>query len=253
VNAPLGRANKEMTVHPVHLPDGPGPRHAAWRSQPPGSCLSASRGANRLEHIGCLHAPTGRYPCVMKLQVVFTRDELVAFAGQWLPLKLLLGDASKEDRFLALSDPTTIDLVPDAGLRIACRAQIRYPVLGLTVPVTARHVSVLFSPSVALQDGLPALAFQLKIEQAELSGIPARLNATITDAVNRALSERVKPSWPFGRSLTRSIAMPALLATTQSIDLSVRSGSVHVSDEAFTFELSVHADATRRTAATPAE
>lgn len=184
----------------------------------------------------------------MKLQVVFSHDELVAFAAQWLPLKLLLGD--KGDRFLQLSDPTTIELVPHEGLRIICRAEIRWPVLGLTVPITARNLSVLLRPSVGLQEGHPALMFRLKIEQAELSGVPTRLNGTITDAINRALSERVKPSWAFGRSLTRSIAMPALLATTQSIDLAVQSGVVHVTEEAFTFELSLRGDATRRTAVT---
>src|SRR3978361_2110997 len=155
----------------------------------------------------------------MKLQVVLSRDELVSFAAQWLPLKLLLGDASHEDRFLELTDPTTIELIPNAGLRIACRAQIRWPVLGITVPITARTIGVMFSPSVALQDGHPALVFRLKIEQAELSGLPKGVNATLTDAVNRRLSEKLKPSWPFGRSLTRSIPMPAVLATTQSIDL----------------------------------
>ena len=181
----------------------------------------------------------------MKLQVVLTRDELVAFAAQWLPLKLLLGD--KEDRFLQLTEPTTIELAEGAGLRIACRAQIRWPVLGLTVPVTARNLAVLFSPTVELQEGHPALVFRLRIEHAELSGIPARFNGTLTDGVNRALSERVKFSWPFGRSLTRAIPMPLMLATTEVIELAVLAGSVHVSAEQLTFELGLRADATRRT------
>jgi hypothetical protein len=180
----------------------------------------------------------------MKLQVVLTRDELVSFAGQWLPLKLLLGD--KEDRFLQLTDPTTIELAEGAGLRIACRAQIRWPVLGLTVPVTARNLTVLFRPAVELQEGHPALVFRLEIEHAELSGIPARLNGTLTEGVNRALSERVKFSWPFGRTLTRSIPMPPVLATTEAIELAVQAGSVHVSEEQLTFELALRADATRR-------
>jgi len=182
----------------------------------------------------------------MKLTAVFSRDELVAFAAQWLPLKLLLGDVSKEDRYLLLSDPTAIELVPGAGLRIVCRAQFRWPLFGITVPITARNVSALFSPTVGLEEGHPALVFRLKIEQSELLGVPARLNGPITEAINRALSERVRPAWPFGRMLTRSIAMPAVLATTQSIDLAVQSGAVHITDDAFTFELSVRGDATRR-------
>jgi hypothetical protein len=182
----------------------------------------------------------------MKLQAVFSRDELVSFAAQWLPLKLLLGDPSKDDRFLMLTDPKAIELVPNAGLRIACRAQIRWPVLGMSVPITARTLSVLLTPSIASIEGHPALVFRLKIEQADLSGVPARLDSTVTDAINRALSERVKPTWKFGQSLTRGVPMPAILATTESIDLEVQSGAVEVSHEAFTFQLTLSAEAPRR-------
>ncbi|HEX5656729.1 MAG TPA: hypothetical protein VFX59_06010 [Polyangiales bacterium] len=182
----------------------------------------------------------------MKLQAVFSRDEVVAFASEFLPLKLQLGDPKKDERYLLLSDPKTIDLVPGRGLRIACRAQIRWPVLGMNVPITARNLSVLMTPSVVELDGQPALAFKPRIEQADLSGVPARLDSTLTEAVNRALMERVAPTWKFGTMLTRSIAMPAMLSTTQSIDLGVAAGEVHVSEEAFTFSLVVRATAPRR-------
>lgn len=182
----------------------------------------------------------------MKLQAVFSRDELVAFASQWLPLKLQLGDPKKDERFLLLSDPKTIDLVPQRGLRIACRAQIRWPVLGMSVPITAKNLSVLMTPSIVQVAGQPALAFLPRIEQADLSGIPSRLDGTITEAVNRALAERVKPTWHFGASLTRSVPMPPVLSTTASIDLSADGGEVHVTEEAFTFALVVRADAPRR-------
>jgi hypothetical protein len=189
----------------------------------------------------------------MKLHVAFSRDEIVTFAGQWLPLKLLLGGPTKDERFLQLSDPSAIELVPNAGLRIACRAQIRWPVLGITVPITARSVSVLLRPSIAQIDQQPALVFRPKIEHADLSGVPARLDATVTDAINRALSERVKPTWQFGTMLTRTIAMPAILATTSAIDLQVQSGAVEVSHDAFTFQLTLSAAAPRRsTVAEPA-
>jgi len=187
----------------------------------------------------------------MKLQLAFSRDELITFAGQWLPLKLLLGDPSKEERFLQLTDPSAIELVPGAGLRIACRAQIRWPVLGISIPITARSLSVLLSPSIEQVEGQPALAFRLKIEHAGLSGVPARLDGTVTDAINRALSERVKPTWNFGKTLTRSIPMPAILATTAAIDLQVQSGAVEVSREAFTFQLTLGAEAPRRVGVHP--
>jgi hypothetical protein len=181
----------------------------------------------------------------MKLQAVFSRDELVAFASQWLPLKLQLGDPKKDDRYLLLSDAKAIDLVAGRGLRIACRAQIRWPVLGMNVPITARNLSVLMTPSVIERDGQPSLVFKPYIEQADLSGVPARLDGTLTEAVNRALADRVKPSWGFGATLTRSIPMPPTLSTA-SIDLSVAGGEVQVTEEAFTFALVVRAQAPRR-------
>lgn len=182
----------------------------------------------------------------MKFSTVFSRDELIAFTGQWLPLKLQLGDPKKDDRYLLLSDPREIGLVAGKGLRIACRAQIRWPVLGLNVPITARNLCVLMSPSVVEIDGMPALAFKPRIEHADLSGVPSRLDGTLTEAVNRALADRVRPTWGFGATFTRSIPMPPMLSTTASIDLSVGGGEVHVSEEAFTFSLVVRALAPRR-------
>jgi hypothetical protein len=182
----------------------------------------------------------------MKLQAVFSRDELVAFASQWLPLKLQLGDPTKDDKFVLLSDPRAIELVPQRGLRIACRAQIRWPVLGINVPITARNLSVLLTPAIVEVEGQPALAFRPRIEQADLSGVPARLDATLTEGINRALADRARPTWRFGAMLTRSIAMPPMIATTAAIDLSVHGGDVQVTEESFSFSLVVRADAPRR-------
>lgn len=182
----------------------------------------------------------------MKFKAEFTRDELITFASQWLPLKLLLGGASKDDRYLLLSDPLAIELVPNKGLRIACRAQIRWPVLGMTVPINARELSVILRPEISERAGEPLLSCRIEIERADLSAVPARFDRTVTEAVNRALAERVKPSWNFGRMLTRSIRMPALLATTESIELAVRYGTAVVTPDAFVFELELGAGTTRR-------
>lgn len=182
----------------------------------------------------------------MKLHLVITRDELLTFAERWLPLKLLLGDANNEDRYLLLDEPRRIELVAGAGLRISCRAQIRWPVLGLSVPVKAHTISVLFKPTIEQADGQSALVFLLHIEEADLAAVPARFDTVIKDAVNRALAERVKPAWRFGRMFTRSIPMPALLATTESIDMAVRRGEVEVTESGFAFEVAVDATTTRR-------
>jgi len=182
----------------------------------------------------------------MKLQAVFTRDELVSFASQWLPLKVLLGDPSNEDRYLLLSEPKAIELVPGAGLRLSCRAQIRWPVLGMSVPITARHMSVLVRPLIETLEGRLALVFRVRLEQADLSAVPARLDATIRDAINRALTERIKPAWKFGSMLSRSIPMPVVITTTDTIELGVDQARADVTEDGFVFELHIQAGTTRR-------
>ncbi len=182
----------------------------------------------------------------MKLRAVIARAELVEFAAGWLPLKVLLGEPAKGDRFLYLADPESIELVPGAGLRLVCVAQIRWPVLGVTVPITANRLVGVFSPHIEYRQGQPVLVFHLHIEEADLSGVPARFDAAVTEAVNRALSERVRPAWSFGHTLTRSIAMPSWLASTASIDLKAHAGTVEVSEEGFSFELALEASTSRR-------
>ena len=182
----------------------------------------------------------------MKFTAAFTHEELVRFISEWLPLKLLLGDLKKEDRYLLLSDPTAIELIPGQGLRVACRAQIRWPIMGLTVPITARELSVLLRPGIETPGGQPALVFGVQIERADLSAVPARLDTAITEALNRALAERAKLKWEFGRMLSRSVPLPLILTTTDSIDLLCDHGVVQVSQEGFTFELAMRASTTPR-------
>ena len=182
----------------------------------------------------------------MKFTAAFTREELVRFVSEWLPLKVLLGDFKKEDRYLSLSDPTAIELLPGKGLRLACRAQIRWPIMGLTVPITARELIVVLRPAITTPGGQPALSFGIQIERADLSAVPARLDTALTEALNRALAQRAKLQWEFGKMLTRSVPLPLMLTTTDSIDLLCDHGVVAVTEEGFTFELGVRAGTTPR-------
>lgn len=188
----------------------------------------------------------GSSVALMKIEAMVTREELLAFATGWLPLKLLLSGPVRDERYLLLDDPSSLELVAERGLRIVCRAQVRWPVLGLTVPVTVRELSALLTPSVEESEGQLSLVFRVRIEHAEFSGLPARFEATLADALNLALSERVKLSWHFGSMLTRSIAMPLTLATTRSLELAVRHGEVEVSANAFRFEIGLWAGTDRR-------
>ena len=182
----------------------------------------------------------------MKFTAALTREEIVRFVSEWLPLKVLLGDLKKEDRYLSLSDPTAIELLPGKGLRLACRAQIRWPIMGLTVPITARELIVVLRPTIAILGGHPVLGFGIQIERADLSAVPARLDTAITEALNRALAERAKLKWEFGKMLTRSVPMPLMLTSTESIDLFCDHGVVAVTEDGFTFELAMHARTTAR-------
>ena len=67
--------------------------------------------------------------------------------------------------------------------------------MGLTVPITAKELSVLLRPSIATAAGQPALVFGVQIVRAGLSAVPARLDTATPEAPNRPLAELAKLGW----------------------------------------------------------
>jgi hypothetical protein len=163
-----------------------------------------------------------------------------------LPLKVSLGGEDDDDRSLVLRDPRAVTFVPGTGVSLSCTADLRWSVLGLTVPIHLREFSVLLTPLIALRSGAPALVFALAIEHADLAGVPAMVDAHLVERVNQALAERqVELGWEFAKTLTHSFALPALLANVRSFDLGVGASSVEVVPDALVLSVELLTSVTR--------
>jgi hypothetical protein len=167
--------------------------------------------------------------------------------NQLLPLKVLLGADPDDDRSLVLRDPRALTFVPDTGISLTCTADLRWSVLGLTVPIHLRELSILLVPSVAAGAGAPALLFGLAIEHVDLAGVPAIVDTRLVELVNQSLSQRQADlSWEFSKILTHSFALPALLASLQSFNLGVGESAIEVVPDALVLSVELLTSVTRR-------
>lgn len=181
----------------------------------------------------------------MRLLALVQRAEIQILLSELLPLKVLLGDDS-DDRTLVLHEASDVSFVAGQGLRVACKADIRWSVLGFAVPVHLRALSLLLSPRIAEREGGAALVFQLVIEHADLAGVPAVVDAHLVELVNQALNDRqVELAWNFTRTLTHSFALPAMLESLRHFNLGVASSSVDVRPDALQLEVDLRAGITR--------
>jgi hypothetical protein len=182
----------------------------------------------------------------MHLQALVPQTEIEALVHELMPLKVLLGDED-DDRTLLLLDPSTPEFVPGKGLRLGCRAEVRWSVLGIAVPITLRALTVLLMPRIAERDTGPALVFDLSIERADLAGLPARMDGRLVERVNHALSARqVQLAWGFGKTLSHAFELPAMLASLRTFNLAVGESSVEVLPHALRLSLELRAGVTRR-------
>jgi hypothetical protein len=165
----------------------------------------------------------------MRLQAVLPRSDLDVLLNQLLPLKVLLGADGDDDRNLVLHEPRGLTFVPERGISLSCTADIRWSVLGLTVPIHLRQLSVLLTPRIVPRASGPTLVFELAIEHADLAGVPAMVDSHLVELVNQALSARqVELGWEFAKTLTHAFALPALLANIRSFNLGVGESAVEV-------------------------
>jgi hypothetical protein len=182
----------------------------------------------------------------MRLHAVLPLAEVQSLLSELLPLRVLLGEGGDDERSLVLRDAREVEFVAGQGLRVACKADVRWSLLGVSVPVHLRSLSVLLSPRISERDGGAALVFQLAIEYADLAGVPALIDAHLVERVNQALNERqVELAWNFTRTLTHAFALPAMLESVRSFNLGVAASAVEVHPDALHLEVDLRAGFTR--------
>jgi hypothetical protein len=172
----------------------------------------------------------------MWLEAVFSREDLQSFVAELLPLKILLSD---EDHHIELADARKVSLVSDQGLRITCRAEVRWPLLGLEVPIRLESVTALLKPLVAHTEAGDSLLFTLEIENIDLALLPSVVDRGIAEKLNVELARRsVELSWNFATTLSHVFELPPSLESVDRLDLRVRWGKVRVTEEAMVMAVS---------------
>lgn len=166
----------------------------------------------------------------MDLEVRLTRDFLNGLLHQFAPIRLHLTPADEDRRWVELEQPDVVELVPEIGLRIQSNGRLRYKMAGISVPLTIRRIELLLAPKVLT----PApddfrLAFELRIENADLELVPGLVDQALSGRINELLRAEVTPLvWDFGKTFNKTVRMPERLEPLSHLLLHARGGQIRV-------------------------
>jgi hypothetical protein len=179
----------------------------------------------------------------MWLEAIISQDDLASLAVELLPLSVHLGQPDSE-HYVLLSAATEVELVEGRGLRIRCNAQIRWPVLGMDIPINVDGLTVLVEPSVPADN--ESLVFSVEVERANVAWVPSVLDAKIVDAINEALRKKSRDlSWNFMKTLSHEFLLPEVLQPLHALGLKAAWGTVRTTEDAMVLAVSFKALAIR--------
>jgi hypothetical protein len=180
----------------------------------------------------------------MFFEALVPLEDLRALIAEALPLTVRLDDTGGLHS-LALSELSEISLVPERGVRLVCKARLRWPVLGIDAPLTVNALRVLLVPEVKPSPGGEILTFGITLEHADISGVPSLLDDAIARGVNEKLAD-IPLSWDFSKTFAQVVPLPILLEELDALRLRAAWGKVKVSEEALVFALCLHTTLDRR-------
>lgn len=177
----------------------------------------------------------------MWLEAIVSLEDFQALAAELLPVRVQLGSADS-DHYLFLSAASQVSLVEGRGLRVVCNAQIRWPVLGMDIPINVDSLTVMLEPSVPNESG--ELFVGVQLEHADVAWVPSMLDKKIVAAINEALQKKnAELAWNFETALSRDFALPEMLQPVRALGLKAGWGKVRVTGEAMVLAISFQAHA----------
>jgi hypothetical protein len=177
----------------------------------------------------------------MWLEAIVSLEDFQALAAELLPVRVQLG-AADSDHYLFLSAASQVSLVEGRGLRVVCSAQIRWPVLGMDIPINVDSLTVVLEPSVPNESG--ELFVGVQLEHADVAWVPSVLDKKIVAAINEALNQKnAELAWRFETALSHEFALPEMLQPVRALGLKAGWGKVRVTAEAMVLAISFHAHA----------
>lgn len=172
----------------------------------------------------------------MQLQVTVTQDELVQALREFLPVKIDLDSGADEERWLALCPASAVEIVPQEGLRATCAAELKWAIAGIAPTLKLDELRVMFRPRVTAKDGEQSLEVDVEVEIADFRALPEFIDATIVKTINASLAKR-KPSWNFGKTMTRTVGLGRSFHPLTALDVQVLGGQQQARAEEFTLEV----------------
>jgi hypothetical protein len=177
----------------------------------------------------------------MWVEAILSTDDVTAVITDLCPLTIHLGQDPADEQYIRLSNPKDVSIVEDRGLRFTCNAEIRWPVLGIDVPIGVESITMTLSPAVAPDLGEHVLAFRPELENIDLSWIPEMFDQRILDKINHELEKKhVELSWHFAETLSHRFGLPSFLLPIAALDVEVAWGKVRVTSEAMVMAVSFH-------------
>ena len=177
----------------------------------------------------------------MWVEGILSKDNVISLVGQFLPMSIHLGENPDDGHYLELFEPRQVSLVQDVGLRVTCGARIRWPILGIDLPLTVESVTLLLCPSIPNPIGRDELDFRLTVANIDFAWAPATLDDRIAEKINHELSKKhALLSWRFGEMLSHVFKMPPFLPPLNAVALEVAWGEVRVTNEAAVIAVSFH-------------
>jgi hypothetical protein len=170
------------------------------------------------------------FGCSMHLEACLTTADFRHAFAQLTPMRVVL-DRDSQHRWLSLKPPSAVTIVAGQGLRIVTELQLQWDVIGIRVPITLRRVVIMLTPSVVLIEKKQALCFGLRIEDADLSAIPAFVGGAVIGLINEALAKAdARIAWRFVDTLDFGFYLPPEIQPLYAMRVHARSGTVWVDE-----------------------
>ena len=164
----------------------------------------------------------------MWLDAIVTSGDLQKVVDQLTPATVPLGDRGH----LFFDAPAEVSLVAERGLRIRCRSQLRWPVLGIDVAINVNSMTLLVVPTIESRGGERAIVFAPEVEQLDLALLPDIGDAELRSYINRELqAKRVELPWNYQQTLDHQFPLPDWFRSNATFDIRSDGAAVKVTND----------------------
>jgi hypothetical protein len=164
----------------------------------------------------------------LRVTAVIPRADLARLVASITPFRVILDE--ERGRAVTLEHPT-IELVPGRGIRLRGRGVVSWDLALVSVPVQVNAWKLLLVPRVASRGGSHIVSLEPVLEELDLKSVPGLVDEKLAAGVRRAITEhRDRLAWDLGRTLSKSLPLPATVAPKGVLAIVPLGGEVAVDE-----------------------